>query len=282
MCSDVAFEVVIMERIPRRSMGRFETARVFCIGIGLLIGPWLGVKLSIDFDTWVTYLLVGVLTAGLCASLIQSNLADSLHVTRVEQPTRRAPPTPFRFILRFLRQPRLRLAWILSFGRAGWWTMFFIYVPIYCVQSGLGAELGGVIVSLASLALLLVPLWGRLARCIGVRLVLGLGFLTTGLSTLAVATIESPWTGLGLLLIAAVCASLLDAVGNALFLRAAHPLERPEMASVFSTYREAAQLIPPGILAGLLGFFSFPVVFVASGCGMAALTWLTRYIPRRF
>ena len=30
---------------------------------------------------------------------------------------------------------------MLAFGRSGWWTMFFIYTPIYCVQSGLGEEL---------------------------------------------------------------------------------------------------------------------------------------------
>ena len=300
MWIDVTFEVMIMERIPRHALTRFETARMFCIGIGLLIGPWLGVKLMLDFDAWATYSLVGALIGGLCLYITQAGLTNSLcgaglrqtagQSTRKatglasEQAVQQAPPYPFRFILLFLRQPRLRLAWILSFGRAGWWTMFFIYVPIYCVQTGLGAELGGVILLLAALAMLLVPIWGRLAQRIGVRWLLWLGYLITGVTTLAVAAVAavaSPWFGVGLLLAASVSASLLDAVGNALFLRAARPLERAEMASVFLTYRETAQLIPPGILAGLLGFFALPVVFVASGCGMVALTWLTRHIPRR-
>ncbi len=71
-------------------------------------------------------------------------------------------------------------------------------------------------------------------------------------------------------------------MGNALFLRAVHPHERTEMASVFTTYREMAHLVPPGVLAALLGVFALPVVFLVSGASMVALSWLTRYIPRRY
>ncbi len=278
MVIDVAFEVVVMEVIPRRAMARFEAARVFFIGIGLIIGPWLGVRLALDFGDWTTYAIVGSLAITVVFYILFSDLLTKGRSAR----EREVPPNALRFTLRFLKQPRLRLAWLLCFGRAAWWTMYFIYVPIYCVETGLGAELGGVILSLASCALLLVPVWGRLGKRTGVRPMLGFGYLFAGVITISVATVSSPWTGIGLLLVAALGASVLDAIGNALFLRAARPLERAEMASVFFTYREAAQLIPPGILGVLLGYFALPVVFVASGIGMAVLTWFTRYIPKRF
>ncbi len=278
MVIDVVFEVVVMEVIPRRAMARFEVARVFFIGIGLIVGPWLGVRLSLDFGDWSTYGIVGSVAAGLCLYILYSGLLNRGRSAK----SRPVPPSALRFSIRYLRQPRLRLAWLLCFGRAGWWTMYFIYVPIYCVETGLGEELGGLILSLASFALLAVPLWGRLGRLISIRVLLGLGFLTTDIITMCVAAMAAPWAAVGLLLLAAACASTLDAVGNALFLRAARPLERAEMASVFFTYREAAQLIPPGVLGALLSFFTLPAVFVASGAGMAALTWFTRYVPRRF
>jgi MFS family permease len=188
-----------------------------------------------------------------------------------------------RFIPRFVRQPRLRLAWLLTFGRSAWWTMFFIYAPIFCVESGLGEEMAGIILSAGSAAILLVPLFGRLGRRVGLRPVLAIGYLSTGLVTILIAVVaDHPWTGVAFILAATVCAALIDAAGNALFMRAVHPHERAEMASVFMTYREAGQLVPPGVFAMLLSVFALPVVFVASGVSMVLLTYMTRYIPRRY
>jgi MFS family permease len=278
VCFDVAFEVAIMERVPRRDLARFEPVRMFFMGIGLIIGPWLGIRLSLDLGLWSPFALLAVLTMGVCAYVLRVRLAD----TPRGAATHGRPPNALRFIARFLRQPRLRLAWVLAFGRSAWWTMYFIYAPIYCVQSGLGEEWAGIILSAGSAAILLVPLWGRLGQRIGVRTLLAIGYMTTGLATIAIAAAGLPWLGVTFLLAASVLASVIDAVGNALFLRAVHPHERAEMASVFMTYREMAHLVPPGVLAALLGVFALPVVFLASGSSMVVPCWFTRYIPRRY
>lgn len=195
----------------------------------------------------------------------------------------RRPPNPLHFVPRFWRQPRLRLAWILALGRSAWWTMFFIYAPIYCIQSGLGDEMAGIILSVAFIPMLLIPLWSRVARRIGMRRMLAIGYLATGVVTMSVAlAADSPWLGVALLLAAALCASLIDTVGNALFLRAVHPHERSEMASVFTTYREVAHLGPPGVFSAMLTIFALPSVFLASGVSLIVLTWFTRYIPKRY
>ena len=277
-CLDVVFEVAIMERIPRRDLARFEPVRMFFIGLGLIIGPWLGVRLSHDVGLWSPFALAAVLAVGVCVYVLRTRLIDSPR----DAANSDRPPNPLRFIARFVRQPRLRLAWVLAFGRAAWWAMFFIYAPIYCVQSGLGEEWAGIVLSAGSAALLLVPLWGRLGRRIGVRALLAIGYTTTGLATMAIAVTGLPWLGVGLLLAACICASLIDTVGDALFLRAVHPHERAEMTSVFFTFFETAYLVTPGVFAALLNFFALPVVFLASGAGTVAASWFTRYIPRRY
>ncbi len=276
---DVAFEIAIMERIPRRDLARFEPARIFFMGIAFLVGPWLGVWLSLRVGLWTPFALLAILTVLVCVLTLRSGLADQPIGKRVGWRS----PNPLRFIPRFVRQPRLRLAWLLTFGRSAWWTMFFIYAPIFCVESGLGEEMAGIILSAGSAAILLVPLFGRLGRRVGLRSVLAIGYLSTGLVTILIAVVaDHPWTGVAFILAATVCAALIDAAGNALFMRAVHPHERAEMASVFMTYREAGQLVPPGVFAMLLSVFALPVVFVASGVSMVLLTYMTRYIPRRY
>ena len=145
--------------------------------------------------------------------------------------------------------------------------------------------MGGIILSVGSAPILLVPLWGKLGQWIGLRKLLAFAFMTTGVVTMAVAVAvaaDQPWLGVALLLAAATCASVIDTVGNGLFLRAVHPHERPEMASVYTTYREVAHLGPPGVFSALLTVFTLPVVFVTSGLSLIAVTWLTRYIPKRY
>src|SRR3546814_17035958 len=51
-------------------------------------------------------------------------------------PARQTPPMPWNNVRRYLSQPRLRLAWIIPFGRSTFWTTFFVYPPLYIVEQG--------------------------------------------------------------------------------------------------------------------------------------------------
>jgi len=279
LCLDVTFEVSIMERIPRRAFTRFEPVRMFAMALGLVVGPWLGIKLSLVAGIWLPFIIVAVMIAVVGVVVLRIHLVEPLH----EAPIASRSPNPLRFVPRFWRQPRLRLAWVLALGRSAWWSMFFIYAPIYCIESGLGDEMAGIILSVSSIPMLFIPLWSRFSRRFGLRRFMAVAYLATGIVTMSVAVVaDSPWLGVALLLAGALCASLIDTVGNALFLRAVHPHERPEMASVFTTYREIAHLGPPGVFSAMLAIFALPSVFLASGLSLVAVTWLTRYIPKRY
>ena len=76
-------------------------------------------------------------------------------------------------------------------------------------------------------------------------------------------------------------ASAIDGAGNVPFLRAVRPRERPEMTTVFSSYRDAARLTIPGLFAVVLNVFALPAVFVTSGLIMLVMAAYARHIPRR-
>jgi len=90
------------------------------------------------------------------------------------------------------------------------------------------------------------------------------------------------WLGAALWLVAAAAIAPLDAAGNGPFLRAVRSKERPEMAGVYNTYRDMAQLMPPGIFSVVLRFFELPAVFATTALGMLGMAALARYLPRRF
>jgi MFS family permease len=277
-CLEIALNLYLMDNIPRQEMGRFEPQRLFYAAGAWTVGPWLGVYLQDQLSDWVPFVLSSGVALATLGTFWVLRLTDNPAVA----PAKKPPPNPFHYLVRFFEQPRLRLAWILAVGRSGWWAMFFIYAPIFAIDAGLDKVAAGAVVSVGAAALFVVPLWGWLARRYGVRRLLVCGYVASGLVTLGIAVASGvPWLAAVALIVAALATGVIDGAGNVPFLRAVHPTERPEMTTVFATYRDASQLAPPGIFALLLKMFSLPVVFVAGAAGMLALAYYARFLPRR-
>jgi len=167
--------------------------------------------------------------------------------------TAQVSSNPAHLIRRFFAQPRLRLAWTLAAARSSWWNLFYIYTPIFAVTSGLGAEAGGIVVSIGSAWIWLVPLWGWVGRRFGLRRLLRAGYASAGVLSIGAAlAFGLPFLGVFLLALAALGSETIDGAGNLLFLRAVRAHERPEMTTVFVSFRDVSQLGPPTVCALLL------------------------------
>src|SRR3546814_13025872 len=75
--------------------------------------------------------------------------------------------------------------------------------------------------------------------------------------------------------------SAIDAGGNMLFLFSVRRHERAEMTTVYSTYRDVADIVPPGLFSVLLRVFELPAVFVVGGAVTFALALLARRVHTR-
>jgi MFS family permease len=278
-CVVVCLNLYVLDHIKRGALIRFEPLRLIMAAGAWTVGPSLGVYLAREVSHWLPYGLTIVFAAALLGYFWFLRAGEST----VLQARRGPLPSPLGNVARFFRQPRLRLAWIIAFGRSAWWSMFFIFAPIYAVQSGLGELAGGLIVSAGNAVLFTSLLWGKLAGRVGVRWVLIAAFVVTGLTTLLVAAFAAvPWIGVAWLLLGSLFVTALDVVGNVPFMRAVKPHQRAEMTAVFMTYRDFSDLVPPGIFALLLKAFSLPAVFVASGLSMLVVAYYARYVPKRF
>ena len=273
---EIALNLYIMDHIPRRELASFEPMRVFFAAGMWTLGPWLGVWLHVHVDPTTPFMVTAVLALATMLYFQYLRLTDHPAVAAAKKPT----PNPLNYLPRFFHQPRLRLAWGLAVGRSAWWSMYFVYAPIYVVNSGLGEIWAGAIVSLGTATFFMVPLWIRIGRRYGLRVMLVGGYLGTGGFTLSVALLDGQM-GVVALLMGAFAAGVIDAAGNVPYLRAVHPHERPEMTTVYNSFRGVAQAAPPGVFAILLKSFELPAVFLAGGAAMAGLAWFCKYLPRR-
>lgn len=278
-CLNITLSLYILQYIRRTELTVSEPRRMQFGAIAWVVGPALGVYLYQRVGVLAPFALSAAMSLLLIAIFWLLRISDRPGIVA---PTERSRRGPARSIGRFIVQPRLRLAWTIVFLRSWWWVFFFIYAPVYAVQQGLGEITGAMVVSAGNGLLFLAPVAGGFARRFGVRRVLRAGFAVCGVFTLGAGLFfEVPGTVIALLLLATVGTIMLDAVGNVPFLAAVRAREREEMTTVFRTYLDAAELIPPAIFALVLSFLDLQVVFLIQGCVMLAATALLGYLPAR-
>lgn len=274
----VCLSLYILDFIAKKDLSRSEPMRLFYSAAAWSTGPFLGVWLSVNVDREAPFLLSAAVALTALGYFWFLRITENPAVVQKAVPV----PTPLVYVRRYFAQPRLRLAWVMTTGRNVWWVVFFIYVPVYAVKTGLGPEVGGAVVSMGTSFLFLTPLTGRLVRREGIRRVFAAGFLLASVATFLVsASMGQPWIGIALIVCAALGMSAIDAGGNMLFLFAVRRNERSEMTTVYSTYRDVADIVPPGLFSVLLRVFELPAVFVVGGAVTLGLSLLTRRIHPR-
>jgi MFS family permease len=277
---DVVINLYLLDHIPRRGLNHFEPRRLLFAGTAFALGPWAGIYLQHNVAWNLTYVLAALSTLILLTYFWTLRLADNPSLQAGAAP----PPSPLRFVSRFISQPRLVLSWMLALGRNGWWVTNFIYTPIYVTNAGYAPEVGGALVSLGLAPMLLVRVWGRMGQAIGIRNLLSLGYGLTGICSLAAATAAAagiPLLCMALMCFAAFSATVIDGAGNVPFLRAVHHYERAAMTSVFMTFRQVGSLLIPGVLAVVLWVLPLWCVFAVGGMLAVSMAGLSRYLPER-
>ena len=276
-CLSITLSLYILQYINKRDLSLSEPRRMQFSALAWTIGPATGVALYESVGPTWAYAASAVAAGALLAVFWILKFAENPALASAI----RRPPMPWHSLRRFLAQPRLRLAWLITFVRSSWWSFFFVYTPIYMVERGLTDMSGALVVSAGNGLLFFTPLYGRLARRHGVRGVLLGTFVAVGLATLvAAAASDYPLMVVILFLVGALGCVGMDAVGNIPFLRAVRAYERPEMTTVFRTYVDVSELLPPALFALLLSFLPLESVFAAQALLMFAAIWWIRYLPK--
>ena len=276
---NITLSLYILDHIKRSELTRSEPVRLSLSTFSWMIGPASGVWLYTQFGAWGPQLASIASAVALLILFWVLRLSD-----RVTMPSGTLQPfNPLANVARFVRQPRLRLAWMIAFGRSCFWTTFFIYGPLLMVESGVGKQIGGLMISASQALLFCAYIFGRLAHRFGVRLIISWCFLLMSLASVSagLAGKEQPYVAMLFLLLGALAASGLDGVGGIPFLRAVKPYERQRMAAVYRTFIDFSELIPAMIFAVALSYFEIGIVFVILGISLVIMGGIAyRFLPK--
>ena len=276
----ITLNLYIMDYIRKTDFMQAESMRLAWSTLAWTGGPTLGVVLYTEFGIVAAHAVVVVSSVMLLALFWYFRLGDNPLI----RPGKTRPANPLRNVGRFVSQPRLRVAWLIAFGRSCFWTSFFVYAPILMVVTGEGSLAGGLLVSAANALLFTALIWGRAGKRFGARRTMAFAFAAMAAALFAAAATGEAFplaTG-AFLLVTAFFAIALDALGSTVFMRAVHPYERPQMTAVYRTYLDLSEITPPLVFSVTLAFFGLGSVFATLAIFSLVCSWITwRYLPRR-
>lgn len=276
---NITLALYIMDHIKRSDLAHSEPVRLSLSTFSWMLGPASGVWLYTNFGPWAPQIASISASLALLILFWTLRLSDRANLTSGTL----QPFNPLANVMRFVRQPRLRLAWMIAFGRSCFWSTFFIYGPLLMVESGVSKQIAGLMISGSQALLLFAYVFGRIAHRHGVRPIIAICFMMIAIASISTGLVgkQHPYIAMALLLFGALAASGLDGVGGIPFLRAVKPHERQRMAAVYRTFIDFSDLIPGMIFAVALLYFDVASVFVILGVGLAAMGAISfRYLPK--
>ena len=122
---NITLSLYIMDNIGKYELTRSEPVRMTVSTISWVVGPATGAWLYSQYGALAPQL--AVVAAGFV-------LMGGFWAARLRDPVSLPSGTinnfnPLSNLLAFFRQPRLRLAWSIAFGRSCFWSAMFIYGP---------------------------------------------------------------------------------------------------------------------------------------------------------
>lgn len=275
----ITLNLYIMDHIRRTEFVRSESVKMAWSTLAWTAGPTLGVFLYTHFGFAAAQAAVILFACILLGFFWYFRLIEDGPI----RPGTTKAANPIANVGRFLQQPRLRLAWLIAFGRSCFWATFFVYAPILMVVTGEGKLAGGLLVSAGNAMLFMAIVWGRVATRSGARFTMAGAFFGTGLALLGAGFSgeAQPYATAFFLLGAAFFTTALDAIGSVAFMRAVRLRERAQMTAVYRTYLDLSDLLPPLVYAVVLAFWGLGAVFATLGLFLLICGWTCwRYLPR--
>ncbi|MCW3780540.1 MFS transporter [Defluviimonas salinarum] len=267
----------VMDYIARHDLGRGESLKMIYAAVSWAAGPVIGVMLWKYWEP-LPFLAAMGFAALLLATFWYMRLGNGKLITRARAPA----PNPLAYLARFFRQPRLIAGWLFAVLRSSGWWVYIVYLPIFCIEAGLGDQVASAAFSVSNTFLFLSPLMLRWMQRRGLKRAIRITFAACAACFL-LAAFGQVWPPLAVIALftSSLFLVMLDAFGSLPFLMAVRPAERTEMSAVYSSYRDVSGILSPGVAWLVLLALPITGVFAACAGGLASMIALAGRIHPR-
>ncbi len=276
---NIALSLFLSSFYKRTQLGEAEGRFFLFNNVGWLIGPILGGLASKYFGSESVFLIAMTCYAAILALFLHQHFVakhpDLQHAKGGHD------SLPWKHILEFFRNSRLRFVFAASLGLSFWLAMAFLYRAMQLKSLGFGDEVVGFATSASVIPFILLdPRVGRWGDKYGVKRFLLLGFAWLGVSGVMLAlTSHISILFFAFMIIAYAGAACIEPLRDTFFYKSVKPADKEKFYGIYNLANPTANICGPLLGAALFIWNGYVGFWLGLGALMLVFAGIMWRIP---
>jgi len=251
-----SFGIIVRDRSSEKKLSRNEGLLYTFLNVAWVIGPLIAGYVSERYSISLVFMLAAIF-AFLSLFLFKiSNIKDS-------NIKKKADYGIMRNFFAFFKNKNRTLAYILGGGVNLWWSLVFIFIPLFMIRNNLNKIwVGWFLFGTAVPLILFEYFFGKLAGKIGFKKIFKIGFLIPAVLSLVCFFIGNIFIILALLILASIGLAMLEPTTEAYFFDVLKGKQSLRFYGPYNTAISVNAFIGRFAPSILLIFFPFKFIFL--------------------
>ena len=267
-----SFGIIVKDKSPKKHLSKNEGLIYTFSNIAWVIGPLIAGYISERFNLNLIFALSAIFVFIAFMLFKFSKIKDGNIQKKVNK-------NIIKNFIEFFKDKKRLYAYLLGGGVNLWWSLIYLFIPIYIIRNGLGTIWVGYFLFAIAVPLMILEFhFSKLAGKIGFKKIFKIGFLIASICAIACFFINNIYVILGLLVLASVGLAMLEPTTEAYFFDITKKGEECRFYGPYNTTVEVNDFIGKILSATLLVFLPFKYIFILFGVLMLFFVFLSSKI----
>jgi len=251
--------IIIKDKSSKKNLSRNEGLIYSFQNLSWVIAPLIAGFVAVKFGISAVFIISSILILFAFFVFSFSRIKDKTVKKRLDK-------NMWRNFIDFFKNKDRSVAYLLKGGVGLWWTLVYLFMPLFIIRQGLGTEWIGYFLFAIPIPLILFEYsFAKLAGKVGFKKMFKLGFLIPCILVFACFFISNIYTILLLFVLASLGFAMLEPTTEAYFFDILKGKERLRFYGPYSTSIDLSKLLAKVLPAILLMFFPFKYIFLLFG-----------------
>lgn len=266
---------IFRDNTNKKELNEKEGLLFSLTNIGWLVGPLIAGYLVILSGVNLIFSITS------CLFLIALVFLFFVHLKNTDRIYKKPHWSIKENLLKFIRNKETHLPYLMTCGLHAWWSLIYLYAPLFMIREGLGGKEIGVFMFFVVLPLITLEYFvGKSSEKRGLRKYFFYGFLGLSLISLVLFFVKGIYIQLILLAAASLFAALIEPLQDTFFFKKVSMRFEDKYFPVYKTAPRIGGFVIKFIIAGVLIFLPYHFVYLVMFLAMSVFAVLSLKIDK--
>lgn len=255
----MSFGIMVRDKSSKKLLSQNEGLIYVFANVAWLIGPLIAGMIASRYNISIIFFLGGIFMLIAFFLFRFTRIKDSTQVSKVHL-------NPFKTFFEFFKNRDRVFAYILSGGVNLWFSLIYVFMPLYIIRNGLSELWIGYFLAAAVAPLILFEFYfSKLAGKIGFKKTFKIGFLIVSLLTVLCFFVTNIFIILILLVLANIGIAMIEPTTEAYFFDVVNRKDTLRFYGPYNTTIDVNKFVVKIAASLLLIFLPFKFIFLLFG-----------------